>query len=111
MIDLMDKLALRKSLLLTRKEYPKLNSRYENKRIYLYSHLSWYAAIRIQRSWLKYSSKPKYKYCHIYNLNKIVNETNLNDLNDDFKDIHYKYLFDRTMISLKNKFLKSRFNK
>ena len=107
MMDLMDKLVFDKSLILTKKKYPKLNSKYENKRIYLYSHIEWYAAIKIQRSWLKYSSNPKYKYCHIYNLNKVVYETDLNELNDDFKNIHYKYLFDRTMISLRNKFLKT----
>ena len=103
----LDKLFDKNNLKLTKKEYPKLNPKYNNKRIFLYSDKEWYAAITIQRAWLKYSSDPKYKYCKIYNINKLINETDINSLNDEFKPIHYKYLFDRTMIALKNKFLKT----
>jgi hypothetical protein len=104
MMDLLDKLASEKTFLLTKKDYPKLKSKYNNKRIFLYSHIQCYAAITIQRTWFKYTGNPKYKYCRIYNLNKMVYDTNISKF-EDFHDQHYKYLFDRTMISLKNKFL------
>lgn len=109
MMNLMDRLAFEKNFIISKKDYPKLKDEYDNKRIYLYSYREWYSAIIIQRAWLKYSLNPKYKYCHIYNINKLICETNISNFSNEFKELHYKYLFAKTMISLKNKFLKSGF--
>ena len=113
--NLLEQFVHKKHIFLDKKQLDCITQKYDGKRMDLYSHVKWYAAINIQRNWIKSTGNPKYKYCHIYRINKLIYETKDHILynkflGDTYKDYYYKYQFNRVMISIKKYFLKSKNN-